>query len=410
MPTAGEELICASGDFNFSVNAGYLEARVSMPEMAEVQVGSTVTLDGTYTKGRPNILDIPFIAEVVQAPAATHHVNAEIVSINPQQPDFSGGVDEEQPVSVTVRVPGTPDPNANTTRSVLIELQTYQPGRDSDDRTEQVFIPPGNVISNPILYAAINLTYANFGESIVVEWDYKDENGQPKPLDVRVSVISPLYGVQGVQDYFNRLTENLTITYNFLVSILTIGTLDPDEEAEIKFQVKEPGGIFNRDDLEINFSFPFRRDFVNVPSPRNMEFGLASDPDRPGFQIYRLQWEQPYWSGDPNSGDFTNYWKPVYLAGTFPPQLDPSNRQLDIDAFEFRYKRDTEPFSDWRTVSNTIQTIARQNQPTESVLVIARDYPFGQHVPTAGEYTFEGRARLLNGTYGGRINTTATIP
>lgn len=443
------------------LGGGNLEAYVRLhPDDVEKIVGANeeFTVRAKYILGKPNILDIPFLvqgADYVGTSVSAVPEGFEIISVVPASPNFSGVTNrEEQDVVVTAIVRednehDSPSVERGQLYYVYLDIDTFQPDVEGDDPYESgISRVTGDNDDIP------NLWYTEFNEYTYVSWNLPtDAVANQLAVDFRVSVEvaryrddgSVFYDVEGVRDYTNRLLENLTIGAQLLHDILAddapgglvddgINPLLPGHgELKVDFKIKRASAAgtptaYNRDGRTITFTYSNRSTFTpleRIPLPRNMTFGLASYvDDRFGVQQrYRLEWEQPYWLGDPTdaAAGFTNYWPQPEFRNTnvVVPQrivteegVRSVSDSLLIHYYQYRYRYNAGAWTAWMDTSNNPQP--EVEWPTKlyaSTYEVAREFPFGnvEAIPS-GRYDFEGRAVLTHQfTLGEVISLTVNI-
>ena len=429
-------------NFVVSITIGDIEAYVTIhPDdvVKRVRVNTPFTVRAVYNLGRPNILDVPFFVEASEFPGFSIPAGLQILSVMPESPNFSGVSDtEEQDVVVTAIVNEdnpleiVDEPSPEELHYVYLNISTFQP---SPNNAPPLGGTQHTLIDDPVI---ANLHSLTFGDSVYCSWNLPTENiggvQHRQPVDYRIRISVPvtdgsgLYHIQGFREYFSRLRENITITLELLRSILeedNPGEYLTIEEAlalgpmRVTFQIKrDEVGAFNQADTsrEVRFEFPLRSSPQGnrIPPPRNIEFGLAYYLDDANnlLQRYRLQWEQPYWLGDPDieGGEFENLWpqSDYHLTNI----LAQNPLLIDIRSYEYRYRIDGGDWRGWDDATDDIlHNLAEFDDDFDaSTVVLVREFPFGDTANIdAGIYEFQVRARTFEGVYGRVISVNYTV-
>lgn len=227
-----------------------------------------------------------------------------------------------------------------------------------------------------------NLVSTVSSDGVYITWDLPaitDSKGVTvvDNIDIRISVTPTMMGGSiKQQTFFNKSWNSLQITYDFLKNIINEEfPFEPYTSARIRFQIKSSKGntAFNRDDEELEFTWPIIRRPVTIPRPQNIVLKQIPDPLRPqGFFIWELTWQQPYYLLDTDTQDV--YW------------LD----NLVIDRYEVRWQLSDDRWTDWTTTdARNIGSI-----PSGQVIETVTHY-----VPN-GTYKYQGRAVTDQSEYG----------
>jgi len=439
-------------DFYIDISVGALseadpvEAYITpmQPNRIDVQIGQEFTARGKYIIGEPPFVDAPFKVKFEGNQGHIVPRGARVVSISPESPNLVNvEADEEQDVVVTAVINGhVPrwEEDSDDFYYVWMDVSAYQPVRGEVPTPEPdliIFTTPEAVIAN--------LTARKLGNGWVVEWDLpEDDEGNKMPVDIRIIVSrlreegSEIYDrIPGaVKEYPGRVVENIGVFWDLLKTIIPvergqriISDLQPviEQEGEqpvvfwneydefsVGIQIK-PGStqeertVWNRDSTNIRLAWPvevLEEADRPIPNPRNVQLDLSVYSTRipfdPNFldERWRLQWEQPFWLGDPTvpNGFFHNYWpQPEYRNGV--PITQPTESALQIDYYEFRTKRGNAAWSNWNSNVDIVTTnVEWPDQLYASPYHQLRCYPFGNEYPLVdGVYQIEARAVTVEG-------------
>lgn len=301
MATAGAA-VCGHNDFSLYLTIGDVEATLEIhPDDKSQRVLPNSIFQGrfTYRVGRPTVLDIPFVAEIVFPNNPARPPTVEIISITPEKPNVDAPADEEQQGVLQARViPPAADPEQSGSQAkgylvdIYISMTQPEVGQIKSIATQHSGAD-GDVP---------NVVSSDNGSTLEVTWDKPtDDQGNEVDVDIEVEIIQETEdGTEVIArrqevDYDPNIYN---IDYDYLESMLEAvpGQTKPNILSilagylTIVFKVKPatPGTAFNRDSVEVRVGWPFRSVVPRTALNLRARF-LAHE----SLDLILLDWDMP---------------------------------------------------------------------------------------------------------------------